>query len=53
MLKGVGALGGTSPTIGAEDPDELAQDATVAAQELAADRYMRGLIAAVRGPGRG
>ena len=53
VLKGVGVLAGTLPVIGAENPDELAHDATVAAQELAADRYMRGLVAAVRGPGGG
>ena len=26
MLKGVGVLSGTPPAIGAEDPEELAQD---------------------------
>jgi transposase-like protein len=49
VLKGVGALGGTTPEIGGEDPEELAHDATVATQEHAADRSMRALLAAFRG----
>ena len=49
VLKGVGVLAGTPPAIGGEEPEVLAQEATIATEELAADRSMRALIAAFRG----
>ena len=36
--------------IGAEDPEVLAQEAVITTQELAADRYMLAVIAALPGP---
>ncbi len=45
VLKGIGALPGTPPSIGGENPEELAEDAAIEAKQRASDRIVRSLTA--------